>query len=338
MKKRILSGMRPTGPLHLGHLVGALENWLKFQDEYECFFMVADWHALMSEYKYPSMIKKYSSEMILDWLSVGIDFNKSTIFLQSDVKEHLELYMILSTITPLGWLERCPTYKEQLRENKTRDLATYAFLGYPVLQAADILLYKANAVPVGEDQRAHLELTREIVRKFNNLYYGDEYDDKSVLIEPEGLFTDTQRLLGLDGRKMSKSFNNYIALSDTPDVIRKKVSSMFTDPKRIKRTDKGHPEKCNVHTYYDIFAEKANVPKSEILKVADDCRQARIGCTECKSNLAEILIEYLKDIHKRREELKKMNVREITIRGADKAKEVASKTLTNVKAAMEFHF
>ncbi len=336
MKKRILSGMRPTGPLHLGHLVGALENWLKFQDEYECFFMVADWHALMSEYEDPSMIMEYSSEIILDWLSCGIDFNKSTIFLQSDVKEHLELYMILSTLTPLGWLERCPTYKEQLRENKTRNLATYAFLGYPVLQAADILIYRANAVPVGEDQRAHLELTREIVRKFNSLY--EDNDDEPTLIEPEGLFTEMPRLLGLDARKMSKSFNNYIALSDTADAIRKKVSGMFTDPKRIKRTDKGHPEKCNVHTYYNIFAEKVNVPKSKILELADDCRQARIGCTECKSNLAEILIEYLKDIHMRREEVKKMDVREMTIQGAKKAKGVASETLTKVKAAMEFHF
>lgn len=337
MKKRILSGMRPTGQLHLGHLVGALENWVKLQDEYECFFMVADWHALMSEYEDPSMIMEYSAEIVLDWLSVGIDFNKSTIFLQSDVKEHLELYMILSTLTPLGWLERCPTYKEQLRENKTRDLATYAFLGYPVLQAADILLYKAERVPVGEDQKAHLELTREIVRKFNSLY-GDEYDDEPALIEPEGLFTETPRLLGIDGRKMSKSFDNYIALSDSPDVIRKKVSGMFTDPERIKLTDKGHPEKCNVHTYYNIFAEKVNVPKSRILKLADDCRQAKIGCTECKQNLVEILIEYLKDIHTRREEFKKMNVREITIQSAKKAKEVASETLTKVKIAMDFHF
>ncbi|MFH0839122.1 MAG: tryptophan--tRNA ligase [Candidatus Omnitrophota bacterium] len=325
MKKRILSGMRPTGPLHIGHLVGALKNWVKLQDEYECFFMIADWHALMSEYEDPSLIMKYSAEIALDWLSVGIDSSKSTIFLQSDVKEHLDVYMVLSTITPLGWLERCPTYKEQLRENKTRDLTTYAFLGYPVLQAADILLYKAHAVPVGEDQKAHLELTREIARKFNSAY-------RQTLVEPQELLTDTPRLLGLDGRKMSKSFNNFIALSDSADTVRKKISTMFTDPKRIKLSDKGHPDKCNVHSYYAIFS-KENM--DERIKA---CREAKVGCTECKKHLADVLIEYLAPIQTRREEFKKMDVRDIIAQGAKKAQRVAAQTLDDMKKAMQFSF
>ncbi|MDD5506133.1 MAG: tryptophan--tRNA ligase, partial [Candidatus Omnitrophica bacterium] len=222
MKKRILSGMRPTGKLHLGHLVGALSNWAKLQDEYDCFFMIADWHALMSEYENPQGLRENMLDNLIDWLSCGIDPEKSTIFVQSHVPEHLELYFILSLVTPLGLLERCPTYKEQLREITNRDLSTYAFLGYPVLQAADILLYKASAVPVGEDQLPHLELTRQIVRKFNHLY------KTNCFPEPNALLTEATRLPGLDGRKMSKSYNNYIGLSEEPEVIRKKVQNMIT--------------------------------------------------------------------------------------------------------------
>ncbi|TAN61247.1 tryptophan--tRNA ligase, partial [bacterium] len=237
-KKRILSGMRPTGKLHLGHLFGVLENWKKLQDEYECFFMAADWHALMSEYENPQSLRDNIIDNAADWLSCGISPDKSHIFIQSRVKEHLELHMIFSILTPLGWLERCPTYKEQLREITNRNLSTYGFLGYPVLQAADILLYKADCVPVGEDQLAHLELTREIGRRFNGLY------KKEIFADPKAILSEASRLLGIDGRKMSKSYDNAIAISDEPQAIRKKVQSMFTDPRRIKLSDPGHPEKC----------------------------------------------------------------------------------------------
>ena len=218
MKKRLLSGMRPTGRMHLGHLFGALNNWVSLQDKYECYFMVADWHALMSEYKNPARIKDFIIEMVADWISTGIDPEKAVIFLQSDIKEHLELTMILSDITPLSWLERCPTYKEQLKELTGRELTTYGFLGYPVLQAADILVYKAEAVPVGEDQLPHLELTREIARRFNHIYKKDIFPDPKVSL------TRMPRLLGIDNRKMSNSYDNFIALSDEEDVIRKKAS------------------------------------------------------------------------------------------------------------------
>jgi tryptophanyl-tRNA synthetase len=319
--KRILSGMRPTGKLHLGHLVGALDNWKGLQDEYECFFMVADWHALMSEYENPENLKENIADNVIDWLACGINPKKSHIFIQSHIKEHLELYMILSVITPLGMLERCPTYKEQLREVTNRDLSTYGFLGYPVLQAADILLYKAESVPVGEDQLPHLELTREIARKFNKLY------KKEIFPDPKALLTKANRLLGLDGRKMSKSYNNYIAISEEPDVIRKKVQNMFTDPARIKVSDPGHPEKCNVHSYYAVFAPER---KKEI---DEQCRKAQIGCTNCKKELAEILVNFLKPIQEKRHELlkEKSRVFEILEDGEKKAVSVAHGTISEVK-------
>ena len=320
-KKRILSGMRPTGKLHLGHLVGALDNWVKLQDEYECFFMVADWHALMSEYARPNDLKENILDNVIDWFACGISPEKSVIFVQSQVKEHLELYMIFSIITPLGLLERCPTYKEQLREVTNRDLSTYGFLGYPVLQAADILLYKAEVVPVGEDQLAHLELTREIARKFNNLYKKDFFPDAKALL------TQGKRLLGLDGRKMSKSYNNYIALSEKPDSLRKKVLNMFTDPTRIKFTDPGHPQNCNVHNYYTVFAPER---KKEIDEL---CRKAKIGCTDCKKELAEILIKFLAPIQEKRDELlkNKSKIFDILADGEKKAASVAEKTIREVK-------
>jgi tryptophanyl-tRNA synthetase len=293
MKKRILSGMRPTGKLHLGHLVGALENWVKLQEEYDCLFMVADWHALMSEYEDPKALKDNVLDNVVDWLACGISPDKSAIFIQSHVKEHLELHMIFSLITPLGLLERCPTYKEQMREITNRDLSTYGFLGYPVLQAADILLYKADAVPVGEDQLPHLELTRQIARKFNNIY------KEELFPEPKALLTKEKKLLGLDGRKMSKSYGNTIAISESPDSIRGKVMNMFTDPARVKRTDPGHPDKCNLHNYYQVFA-----PERE-KEIAELCSQAKIGCTDCKKELAEMLIRLLAPVQEKRAELLK---------------------------------
>ena len=319
-KKRILSGMRPTGPLHIGHLVGALKNWVNLQKDYDCLFMVADWHALMSEYERPQDLKDIVMDNVIDWLSCGISPEKSTIFIQSQVKEHLELYMVFSLITPLGWLERCPTYKEQLREIKNRNIKTFGFLGYPVLQAADILLYKATAVPVGDDQLPHLELTREISRRFNGLY-------KKVFPEPEALLTESSRLLGLDGRKMSKSYDNYIALSDQPVLIRKKVQGMFTDPARVKISDPGHPEKCNLNNYYAVFSA---VRQKEIARL---CREAKIGCTECKKELGELTVKFLEPIQEKREKLlkDKDKIYAILDQGAHKAKKIASQTMQAIK-------
>ena len=321
MKKRILSGMRPTGKLHLGHLVGALDNWVKLQEEYECFFMVADWHALMSEYEDPKDLKENMIDNVVDWISCGISPVKSTIFIQSHIKEHLELFMAFSLVTPLGLLERCPTYKEQLREITHRDLHTYGFLGYPVLQAADILIYKAEVVPVGEDQLPHLELTRQITRKFNNIV------KKDIFPEPQALLSKANRLLGLDARKMSKSYNNYIALSEEPEIIRKKVMSMFTDPKRIKFSDPGHPDNCNVHHYYAVFAPER---KKEIDEL---CQKAQIGCTDCKKELAEILIKFLEPIQEKRKALlqDKNQILQILDAGEKKASVIAQKTIQEVK-------
>lgn len=325
MKKRILSGMRPTGKLHLGHLVGALDNWVKLQDEYDCLFMVADWHALMSEYENTHALPEYILDNVIDWLSAGIDPEKSTLFIQSDVPEHLELYMIFSCLVPLGWLERCPTYKEQLREIKTRNLNTYGFLGYPVLQAADILVYQADKVPIGEDQLPHLELTREISRRFNTLY------KTRILPEPDALLTKIPRLLGLDARKMSKTYNNTINLSDSQEQIKQKVASMITDPKRIKLTDPGHPDVCNVFSYYSLFIPGM---KNEVF---DWCTHAKLGCTECKKRMSEGLVEKLKPLNEKRRELSKDKTRIINMlkEGKEKASRIASNTLKEIKQAMK---
>ena len=325
MEKRILSGMRPTGRLHLGHLVGALNNWAQLQDTYKCFYMVADWHALMSEYEDPALLKESSYEMVKDFVAAGIDPDKSVIFVQSHVPEHLELAMVFSDITPLGWVERCPTYKEQLREIKGRNITTYGFLGYPVLQASDIAVYKADAVPVGVDQVPHLELTREIIRRFNTLY------KKGVFPEPEPILTKTPKLLGLDNRKMSKSYGNVIALSDTPEDIEKKVSSMITDPKRIKLADKGHPEICNVFSYFATFAGP-DVKEN----VEDWCKGARSGCTECKKTLTKILIDYLDPIRTKRAKLSDSDVGDILKDGAKRARGFASGTMDEVRELINF--
>lgn len=323
-KKRILSGMRPTGSLHLGHLVGTLENWARLQDEYECFFMVADWHALMGEYEHPAVLSRASIDNVIDWISVGIDPEKATLFLQSRVPEHLELFMVFSCLTPLGWLERCPTYKEQLREITTRDINTYGFLGYPVLQAADILLYKASAVPVGEDQLPHLELTREIGRRFNGLY------GKAVFPEPAALLTPAARLLGTDGRKMSKSYGNTINLSDTPDAIAKKIQTMVTDPQRVRLQDKGHPDVCGVYAYYAAFAPE------DVTAVRAECESAGIGCTACKKRLAAKLVDKLAPFQEKRHSLEKDPgvIRDILARGEEKARAAASATVKEVKGIL----
>ncbi len=325
MKKRILSGMRPTGKLHLGHLAGALTNWVKLQDQYSCFFMIADWHALMSEYENPAELKANMLDNLVDWLASGVDPEKSTIFIQSQVPEHLELYFILSLITPLGLLERCPTYKEQLRQVANRDLSTYAFLGYPVLQAADILLYKADCVPVGEDQLPHLELSRQIVRKFNHLY------QTACFNPPQALLTQTTRLLGLDGRKMSKSYNNYIALSDSPESIRKKVQGMFTDPQRIRVSDRGHPDKCSVFSYYAAFAPELKD------QIHQRCGQALLGCTECKKELSVLLVDLLAPIQKKRQALQgdESFLQKILSAGCHKASLSAKQTMAEVRRLLK---
>lgn len=323
MKKRILSGMRPTGKLHLGHLFGALQNWTALQDEYDCFFMTADWHAVMGEGKNTGGMLEVSLDNIVDWIACGIDPAKSTIFMQSAVPQHAELHLILSCITPLGWLERCPTYKEQKNEIKDKDLNNYAFLGYPVLMTSDILLYKAHTVPVGEDQLPHLELAREIVRRFNS-YYGE------VFPEPQPKLTKVPRLVGLDGRKMSKSYGNAIALSEESGSVKKKVMSMFTDPARVKRSDLGHPDKCNVFAYHGI------VNQDQVGKIHQECAQAQRGCTDCKGELAEKLVAFLQPIQRRRAELVAdlPRLRGIVEQGCAKARAVAEETMREAKRAV----
>jgi len=324
LKKRVLSGMRPTGKLHLGNLHGALTNWKRLQEEYECFFFVADWHALTSEYQETRFIKEFIWEMLIDWLSVGLDPNKSTLFIQSKLPEHAELHLIFSMITPLPWLERNPTYKEQIKELVEKDLNTYGFLGYPVLQAADILIYKANFVPVGVDQLPHVEITREIARRFNYLY-------KEIFPIPQPILTEIPKILGIDGRKMSKSYHNAIYLSDPPKVIREKTLQMFTDKTRLRKTDPGHPDICNVFSFHKLYTSPEKVNQIE-----EDCKKAIIGCVECKKLLAENLINGLAPIQEKRsyyqehlEELK-----DIIDAGIKKARSVATTTLEKAKEAI----
>ncbi len=320
-KKIVLSGMRPTGKLHLGHWVGALNNWIKLQEEHDCFFMVANWHAFMSEYRNPSDINKTSIDNVADWLSYGINPSDCVIFIQSHVPEHIELFMILSAITPLGWLSRCPTFKEQVKQLKDKDVNTYAFFGYPALQSADIILYKANFVPVGEDQLPHLELCREIVRRFHSIY------KKEVFIEPQAMLTVSARLLGIDGRKMSKSYNNYIALDEHPESLKKKVLSMFTDPERKFKNDPGHPDKCNVFNYHLIF----NCQCAKEIKTL--CKTAKQGCRECKTILAETLEKFVSSHRQKKTQfLKDRNyILDVLEDGRKKARKVAAETLKEVK-------
>jgi len=324
MKKRVLSGMRPTGKLHLGNLHGALDNWRRLQDEYECFFFVADLHALTTEYQNSAPIRDYTQEILIDWLSAGLDPKKCTIFIQSKVPEHTQLHLIFSMITPLPWLERNPTYKEQQKELVEKDINTYGFLGYPVLQAADILIYKAQVVPVGIDQLPHIELTREIARRFNHLY-------RPVFPIPEPLLTEMPKILGIDGRKMSKSYNNAIYLSDPPEVIKEKVSRMFTDPSRLRRSDPGNPNICNVFSFHKLYT-----PTDVVEDIKRDCPLAKIGCVDCKKILAQNLIKGL-SYHQERRQYYLMHSKElddILQWGISYARKEAQATLEEVKDAI----
>ncbi len=316
--------MRPTGPLHIGNLHGALENWVEMQQEYDCFYFIADWHALTSDYENPGSISGYIREIIIDWLSTGLSPDKSTLFVQSHVKEHAELYLILAMITPVPWLERNPTYKDQIVQLSNRDLSTFGFLGYPVLQAADIIMYKAYGVPVGVDQVPHVEITREIARRFNN-FYGD------VFPEPESILTETPKILGIDGRKMSKSYDNAIYLSESSDEIAAKAARMFTDPQRARRSDPGSPEVCNVFEFHKLYSNKETVDK-----IDHECRRAQIGCVECKQIMADSLIKALEPIREKREYYltRPQLVDDIIVEGGNKARNVARQTMTEVRAAL----
>jgi tryptophanyl-tRNA synthetase len=349
-KKRVLSGMRSTGKLHLGNFVGALQNWVRMQDEYDCFFFIADWHALTTDYADTSRVKENSVEVLLDWLAAGLDPERCVMFIQSHVPAHAELHLLLSMITPLGWLERVPTYKEQKENIKEKDLGTYGFLGYPVLQSADILIYKADFVPVGEDQVAHVELTREIARRFNLLYprldrgmgipqplaSGTETDEARlrhffVFPEPQSLLTPTPKLPGTDGRKMSKSYGNAIMLSDPEPVVRQKLKTMVTDPARVRRTDPGNPDLCPVGDLHKIFSSKETMAK-----VNQGCRSAGIGCIECKGWAADALVQVLNPMQERRQKYAD-NPRlawDILEAGSARAREAAGATMNEVRDAM----
>ncbi len=324
-KKRILSGMRPSGRLHLGHAEGVLSNWVKLQDEYECYYEVADFHSLTTDYQNTSGLKNNIKEMVIDWLSCGLDSDKCCMFIQSDVPQHAQLHLLLSMIVPLSWLERCPTYKEQLQQLKDRDISTYGFLGYPVLQAADILLYQADAVPVGEDQLPHLELTREIVRRFNFIYK----PSKQVFLEPRSLFTHCPKLPGIDGRKMSKSYNNCIYISDSPEVITKKIRQMITDPARIKVNDPGHPDVCSVYGLHKVYTSS-----SEVKDLTRQCKEGEIGCVACKKKLTQTILIKMEPIYKKRKEVENYPIQSILRKAGERAREVACSTMEEVKKTM----
>ncbi len=391
---RVLSGMRPTGAMHLGHFHGVLKNWLKIQHEHECLFMVADWHALTTHYDDPQVIESNVWDMVIDWLAAGVDPNQATLFIQSRVPEHAELNLLLSMMTPLGWLERVPTYKEQQEKLTDKDLSTYGFLGYPLLQAADILIYRANRVPVGEDQVPHIEFTREVARRFNHLYgrepgfeekamlavkklgnkmakrylelrtrYNEQGDNealeaarellgesqnltvadrervfgylegtgKMILVEPQALLTESSRLLGLDGQKMSKSYNNTIALRDNEETVTKKIRTMPTDPARVRRTDPGDPARCPVFTFHKIYSTDKTCEW-----VTQGCQSAGIGCLECKQPVIDAILAELKPMQEKSQEYldDPTLVRNIIADGGEKARKLAADTLRDVREAM----
>jgi len=316
--------MRPTGKLHLGHWSGALTNWVRLQDTYECFYVIVDYHALTSEYASPAVVRESIPEILMDWLAAGIDPERSVVFIQSHVPQHAELHLTLSMIVPLPWLERVPTYKEMKQQLVEKDLNTYGFLGYPLLQTADIILYKAEVVPVGEDQLPHIELAREIVRRFNHLY-------RPVFPEPQAKLTPAPRIPGTDGRKMSKSFNNAIYLSDPPDVIWEKLRPMVTDPARVRRTDPGNPEVCPVFDLHKAFS-----PEEDIATVNVECRRAGIGCIDCKQILFRNLRKVLDPFQERRQfwETHRDALMDVVYTGARKARQVAARTMAEVRAAI----
>ena len=324
--KVVLSGMRPTGFLHLGNYLVALQNWLELQENYHCFFFVADWHALTTDYENPEGIGEHSREMVLDWLSAGLDPERSVIFRQSDIQEHAELYLLFSMFTPIAWLERCPTFKEQIRELEGRELYTHGFLGYPLLQAADILIYKANAVPVGEDQAPHVEMTREVARRFNHLY-------QEVFPEPETMLNQFPMVTGIDGRKMSKSYDNFIRLAEERESLEEKVRMMVTDPGRVRKTDPGNPQVCSVFAFHRL------VNQEELSFIEEECRRGGIGCVQCKKNLAEKLDNLISPIREKRKELLDKDRQEdylegILAYGAEKARKASQETLQQVKRVM----
>ena len=328
-RKRVLSGMRPTGKLHLGNYMGALHNWVRLQDSYECYFCVVDWHALTTDYADPSQIVANRREVILDYLAAGLDPEKSVLFVQSAIKQHAELHLLLSMITSIGWLERVPTYKEQQENLRDRDLSTYGFLGYPLLQAADILIYQADFVPVGQDQVAHVELTREIARRFNQFY--KRPDGSEILPEPQVLLTPSPKLPGTDGRKMSKSYGNTILLSDPEPVVRQKLKPMVTDPARIRRTDPGNPEVCPVFDLHKVFSNAETQQKAR-----EGCTTAGIGCIECKGWVADAIVAELAPIQERRSKYESNSqlVTDILEEGTRRATARAEQTMREVRAAM----
>ncbi|HEX9024327.1 MAG TPA: tryptophan--tRNA ligase [Geobacteraceae bacterium] len=323
--KRIVSGMRPTGKLHLGHYHGVLANWQKLQEEFQCFFFAADWHSLTTEYENTAGIVENTYEMVLDWLAFGIDPQKSTIFVQSRVPQHAELNLILAMITPVSWLERNPTYKEMRENLSTKDLSTFGFLGYPVLMCSDIIVYKASRVPVGHDQLPHLEITREIARRFNFLY-------GEVFPEPAALLTENPKVVGLDGRKMSKSYGNAIFLSESGEETKKKIMSMVTDVERPRRNDPGEPDRCVAFTLHRLY-----VPEQERVRIVTACRGAEIGCVECKKILAQHVVAELEPFRERRQELaaKPDLVEEVLAEGNRRAAEEAARTMQEVREAIK---
>jgi len=340
-KGRILSGMRPTGKLHLGNYVGALRNWVNLQDDYDCFYFIADWHALTTDYADTSNVKQSSLEVIIDYLASGLDPERSVLFIQSHVPQHAELYLLFGMITPLGWLERVPTYKEQRENIKDKDLSTYGFLGYPLLQSADILMYQADFVPVGEDQVPHIELTREVARRFNQFYprkvAADDRDPKRLVVfpEPKPLLTPAAKLPGTDGRKMSKSYDNTILLSEPEASLRSKLKTMVTDPARVRRSDPGNPDVCPVGDLHKIFSSPETMSK-----VYDGCRSASIGCIECKGWAADSLWKVLEPIQERRAkyEADPKLAWDILEAGSAKARIAAESTMNEVRAATNLSF